>query len=216
MLNIPAEVRRCQNRFSSLFYPLARRRGVLIFKEVNYMNKISKARQQKELVVEEIKAILKESISIVLVDYRGITVEEANRLRRQLTEAGVGYKVFKNTLIDIAAKEVGIVNLSPYLAGLTALAYSPKDPVAPAKIMNETIKKLNKMQIKSGILEGKVIDEQKVKTLADLPSKQELVAKLLGSMIAPVVNLVSVLNGPQRALVYALSSIKDSKEAANG
>jgi len=180
------------------------------------MEKISKAREAKTQVVDEIKNMLKSSSSVVLVDYRGITVEEATRMRRQLSDAGVKYKVYKNTLVDIAAKEAGIENLSKYLSGPTAMALSFKDPVAPAKQIAENIKKLNKMQIKAGILEGKVIDEQQVKTLAELPSKQELVAKLLGTLNAPVANLVGVLSGPQRALVYALNSIKNGKEAANG
>lgn len=180
------------------------------------MEKISRAREIKAQTVSEIKQLLKDSSSVVLVDYKGINVEEATRMRRQLSEAGIKYKVYKNTLVEIAAKEVGIVGLSAHLSGPTAMAFGLSDPVAPAKQISESIKKLNKMQIKAGLLEGKVIDAQSVKVLAELPSKQELVAKLLGSLNAPVVNLVGVLGGPVRAFVYALNSIKESKESANG
>jgi len=180
------------------------------------MEKISKARAIKIQAVGEIKKLLKDSSSIVLVDYKGLNVEEATRLRRQLSDAGVKYKVYKNTLVDIAASEIGIEGLSQYLTGPTAMAFSLNDPIAPAKQIAESIKKLNKMQIKAGVLEGKVIDAQGVKILAELPSKQELVAKLLGSLNAPVANFVGILGGPVRALVYALNSVRESKESANG
>ncbi len=180
------------------------------------MKKISKAKGIKAQSIAEIKQMLQSSASVVLVDYKGINVEEVTRMRRQLSEAGIKYKVYKNTLVEIAAKEVGIEGLSAYLSGPTAMAFGLSDPVAPAKQISESIKKLNKMQIKAGILEGKVIDAASVKVLAELPSKKELVAKLLGSLNAPVSNLVGVLGGPVRAFVYALNSIKEGKESANG
>lgn len=180
------------------------------------MEKISKARVEKLQTVAEIRQLLKKSVSVVLVDYKGLNVEEATRIRRQFAEAGVKYKVYKNTLVELAAKEEGIVGLEAYLKGPTAMAFGLTDPVAPAKQITESIKKLNKMQVKAGILEGKVIDAASVKVLSELPSKQELVAKLLGTINAPVANLVGVLSGPFRAFAYALNSIKESKESANG
>jgi len=180
------------------------------------MERMSKAREIKSQTVAEIKQLLQSSASIVLVDYKGVNVEEVTRMRRQLSEAGVKYKVYKNTLVEIAAREVGITGLSTYLSGPTAMAFGLSDPVAPAKQISESIKKLNKMQIKAGILEGKVIDAASVKVLAELPSKQELIAKLLGSLNTPIANLVGVLGGPVRAFVYTLNSIKESKESANG
>jgi len=178
------------------------------------MIKISQARKVKMQEVAEITEVLKSSVSIVLLDYRGIKVEEANQLRRQLDAASVKYKVYKNTLIQLAANDIGLTGLDSFLTGPTALAFSPADPVAPAKNITEAIKKLNKMQVKAGVLEGKVISAEDVKILAELPSKSELVAKLLGSLNTPVANLVGVLSGPVRALVNVLNSIKDNKETS--
>ena len=95
----------------------------------------------------------------------------------------------------------------------TAIAFSEDDPVAPAKILTEAIRKYRKIEFKTGVVDGKVIDVDGIKALADLPSREELLAKLLGSMNAPIANLVGVLTGPVRALTYALNAIKEQKEA---
>ncbi|HPT79116.1 MAG TPA: 50S ribosomal protein L10 [Candidatus Atribacteria bacterium] len=171
------------------------------------------AREEKVRIVEEIKQKLSQSSSAVLVDYRGLTVEEVTQLRKQFRENNVDYKVYKNTLTELAAKELGYDELIPYLAGPTAIAFGVKDPVAPAKILTENIKKLKKMELKAGLIDGKVIDVDGVKALAELPSREELIAKMLGSMNAPITGLVRVLNGPIRGLVVALNAIREQKEA---
>ncbi|MGI6189865.1 MAG: 50S ribosomal protein L10 [Clostridiales bacterium] len=171
------------------------------------------AKAEKVQVVEELKDRLSNTKSAIFVDYRGLTVEEANNLRKQFREAGVVYKVYKNTLIEIAARELGIEGIIPILEGPTAIAFGIDEPVAPAKILSENINNLKKMEFKAGIVDGKVIDAEGVKALAKLPSKEELIAKMLGSMNAPVANFLSVLSGPMRAFVYALDAVKGQKEA---
>jgi large subunit ribosomal protein L10 len=171
------------------------------------------AREKKAQIVAEIKEKLAESSSAILVDYRGLTVEEVTELRREFRNNGVDYKVYKNTLTELAAKDLGLDELIPYLKGPTAIAFGIKDPVAPAKILTEHMKKLKKMEFKVGVVDGKVIDVDGVKALADLPSREELIAKMLGSMNAPISGLVHVLGGTIRSLLYALNAVKETKEA---
>lgn len=170
-------------------------------------------REQKAQIVEELKGKFTKASSAILVDYKGLNVQEATELRSSFREAGVDYKVYKNTLTEIAVKEVGLEELIPFLEGPTAIAFSEDDPVAPAKILTEAIRKYRKIEFKTGVVDGKVIDVDGIKALADLPSREELLAKLLGSMNAPIANLVGVLTGPVRALTYALNAIKEQKEA---
>lgn len=170
-------------------------------------------REEKVKVVEELKTKFNDSSSVVLVDYKGLNVQEATELRETFREAGVDYKVYKNTLAEIAVKELGYDDLIEYLVGPTAIAFSEDDPVAPAKILTEAIRKYRKMALKGGIVDGKIIDIEGVRELAELPSREELIAKMLGSMNAPISNFVGVLNGTMRALVYALNGIKEQKEA---
>ncbi|NLI60274.1 MAG: 50S ribosomal protein L10 [Clostridiales bacterium] len=170
-------------------------------------------REQKAQIVEELKDRFSKASSAILVDYKGLNVQEATELRNNFRQANVDYKVYKNTLTEIAAKEIGIEEIIPFLEGPTAIAFSDDDPVSPAKILTEAIKKYKKMEFKVGVVDGKVIDVDEIKDLAELPSREELIAKMLGSMNAPITNLVGVLSGPARALVYALNTIKDEKEA---
>lgn len=170
-------------------------------------------KEQKGQVVQELKDRFSNSSSAILVDYKGLTVQEVTELRSNFREAGVDYKVYKNTLTEIAVKDVGLEELIPFLEGPTAIAFSADDPVAPAKILTDAIKKYKKIEFKAGVVDGKVIDVDGVKALAELPSREELIAKMLGSMNAPITNLVGVLSGPTRALAYALNAIKEQKEA---
>ncbi len=171
------------------------------------------AREQKVQVVAEIKDKLSNYSSAILVDYRGLTVAEVTQLRSDFRKNDVDYKVYKNTLIELAAKELGLDDLVPHLEGPTAIAFGVKDPVAPAKILTESIKKLKKMELKAGVVDGKVIDVDGIKVLAELPSREELIAKMLGSMNAPISGLVNVLGGTVRSLLYTLNAIKETKEA---
>lgn len=170
-------------------------------------------KEQKVQIVQELKERFDKASSAILVDYKGLNVQEATELREIFRKAEVDYKVYKNTLTEIAAKEMGLEELIPFLEGPTAIAFSENDPVAPAKILTDAIKKYRKMEFKAGVVDGKVIDVSGVKALAELPSREELIAKMLGSMNAPIANLVGVLSGPARALVYALNAIREQKEA---
>ncbi len=149
--------------------------------------------EEKKKVVAELVEKLKAAQAGVLVDYRGLTVEEDTNLRAKLREAGVEYKVVKNTLTRFAAKEVGYGELDEMLNGPTSLAISETDPVAPAKIISEFAKSNDKIEIKAGFLDGKVITIEEVKTLADTPSREVLIAKIMGSMNAPISKLVRTL-----------------------
>lgn len=173
---------------------------------------MNKNHESKAQVVAAIKEKLEQSQSVVIVDYRGLTVEEDTELRKQLRQAGVEYKVLKNTLVARAANELGIEGLDPFLNGPTAVAFGISDPVAPAKVITEYINKTKKMSVKCGILDGKAIDVARVQALADLPSKEVLLAKMLGSMQAPISGLVTVLGGTVRSLLYAIKAVIEQKE----
>lgn len=168
----------------------------------------------KQAVVEDIKEKLEKSQSLVFLDYRGLTVEEVTNLRVQMRQAGVEYRVLKNTMIKKAADELNIEGLDSILEGPTAVAFGFDDPVAPAKILVDFIKKAKKTEIKAGMLNGRVVSVKEVQALAELPSREELIAKMLGSLNAPVQGLVMVLSGVMRNFVCALNAIKEQKEQA--
>ncbi len=149
--------------------------------------------EQKKQVVADLVELLKSAQAGVLVNYRGITVEQDTELRTKLREAGVEYKVVKNTLTRFAANEVGYQELDEQLNGPTALAVSTTDPIAPAKVIADYAKKVEALEIKAGFLDGKVISLDEVKTLANTPSREVLIAKIMGSMNAPISKLVRTL-----------------------
>ena len=136
---------------------------------------------------------LKSAQAGVVVDYRGLTVEEDTNLRRKLREAGVEYKVVKNTLTRFAAKEVGLEGIDEQLNGPTSIAISADDPVAPAKIISEFAKDNESLKIKAGFLDGNVISLDEINTLAKTPSRDTLIAQIMGSLNAPVSDLVRTL-----------------------
>jgi large subunit ribosomal protein L10 len=169
---------------------------------------------QKKGIVKELSEKIQAAKTIVFVDYRGLTVQQDTELRNALRKAGVDYKVVKNTLTKFAANENGLNELDPHFNGPTAMALSDTDVIAPAKVMAEYAKKYEKLEIKAGVVEGKVFDVEAIKALAALPSKEELIAKALGSMKAPINGLVNVLNGNIRGLVIALNAIAEKKAEA--
>ncbi len=173
-------------------------------------------RPEKQAEVAKIKEELTTAKGVVFADYRGITVAQDTALRRKAREAGVQYRVVKNTLTRIAAKEAGIDGLDKYLEGLTVMAYSTADAVAPAKLISEFIKdsKLKTYEIKAGVVDGVAIDANGVKTLANLPPREVLLAKLMGSMNAPVTGFVNVLHGTLSGFVRALDAVRKQKESA--
>lgn len=167
----------------------------------------------KIAVVNEMKEKLQSAQGAVLVGFTGLSVADVTKLRRKFREGNVEYKVIKNTLTRIAANEVGYEGLSEFLEGPTALAYSTEDAVAPAKILKEFIKetKTEALTVKVGICDGQVIDAAGVEALANLPSREELLAKLVGSMQAPISGLVNVLQGNIRNMVYVLDAVRAKK-----
>ena len=146
--------------------------------------------QQKQGIVEDIKTKFETCKSAVLIDYRGLTVEEVTNLRNKFREAGVEYRVLKNTMIRRAVDALGMEGLEPVLEGPTAVAFGMEDA-----------------------LEGKVVDVAAVKALASLPSREVLLAKVLGSMNAPITGFVTALSGNIRNLLYVLNAIGEKKSA---
>lgn len=150
----------------------------------------------KKGVVAEIAEKLQKSASCVVVDYKGLKVEELTELRNKFREAGIDYKVYKNTLVRRAAAEVG--NMAQFddvnLVGTNAIAFGYEDPVAPAKIVNDFAKTHPKLELKMGFVEGEFYDAENIKKLAEIPSREELIAKLLGSLKAPVSNFVYLVD----------------------
>ena len=148
---------------------------------------------QKQAVVAELAEQLKNSPAGVVVNYQGITVEADTKMRKALREAGVEYKVLKNSLTGRACEEVGLGDMKQYLTGMTAIAIGTTDPVAPAKVLKEYAEKIESFQILAGYLDGAVVDANTVNTLADIPSKEVLIAKLLGSIKSPLYGLAYAL-----------------------
>ena len=147
----------------------------------------------KQPVVAEISAGIANAQSVVLVDYRGLTVEQDTELRKKLREAGVSYKVYKNTMMNFAFKGTEFEGLAPFLNGPSAMAYSSEDATAPARVLAEFAKKANKLEIKAGVVEGTVYDAKGMEAIANIPSREVLIGRLLGSMQSPITNFARVL-----------------------
>ncbi len=173
------------------------------------------ARPDKVAAVAEIQDKLSKSKGVVVTDYRGLDVAQATELRKRLREVGVEYKVVKNTLTILAARESGLDDMVSLLSGPTALAFSYDDPVAPAKIISEFARTNKALEVKGGVLEGKILDDEAVKALALLPSREELLGQVARGMQAPVYGLVNVLQGTIRSVVYALEAVRQQKEEAS-
>ena len=148
----------------------------------------------KQPVVAEIAELFDGAASAVVVDYRGLTVEQDTALRKQLREAGVTYKVYKNTMIRFAAKGTAFEALEPNLEGPTALAVSKTDATAPARVLADFAKKAPALEVKAGVVEGNFYDEAGMKAISSIPSREVLLSKLLGSLQSPITNLARVLN----------------------
>lgn len=172
------------------------------------------ARPEKEAVVEEMRGKFSKAAAVVLADYRGLNVGEVTELRKKLRESGVEYRVVKNTLSAMAAKSADISGLDPFLEGPTAFAFGYKDPVAAAKVLHEFAKNHKNLKIKGGLLNGEVIAAAKVKALADLPSREELLARVVGSMAAPMTTFARLLGAPVRNLGYAFEGLRKARTEA--
>ena len=148
----------------------------------------------KKPIVEEISAAIKDAQSVVLVDYRGLTVEQDTKLRKELREAGVNYKVYKNTMMNFAFKGTDFESLAPYLEGPSAVAISTSDATAPARVLAKFAKSAEALEIKAGVVEGTLYDANGMKSIASIPSRDELLSKLLGSIQSPIANFARVMN----------------------
>ncbi len=148
----------------------------------------------KKPIVEEIAASIKDAQSVVLVDYRGLTVEQDTELRKQLREAGITYKVYKNTMMNFAFKGTDFESLTPYLEGPSAVAISTEDATAPARVLCKFAKTANALEVKGGVVEGLVYDAKGIENISKIPSREELLSKLLGSIKSPITNFARVMN----------------------
>ncbi|ABY41363.1 50S ribosomal protein L10 [Bacillus mycoides] len=162
---------------------------------------MSKVIETKQQVVTEIAEKLRASKSTIVVDYRGLTVSEATELRKNLREAGVEFKVYKNSLTRRAAESAEMAELNEFLTGPNAIAFSNEDVVAPAKVLNDFAKNHEALEIKAGVIEGKLVTLDEVKAIATLPSREGLLSMLL-----------SVLQAPIRNLALATKAVADQKE----
>ncbi len=147
----------------------------------------------KKPIVDEISELLKDAKSAVLVDYRGLTVEQDTALRKQLREAGVVYKVYKNTMINFAVKGTEFEELSKHLEGPTAIAVSNEDATAPARVLYNFAKDAEALELKAGVVEGTYYDADGIKLIATIPSREELLSKFLGSIQSPITNFARVI-----------------------
>ncbi|AIF42037.1 50S ribosomal protein L10 [Virgibacillus sp. SK37] len=157
--------------------------------------------EKKKQIVEEIADKFRASQTAVVVDYRGLDVAEVTELRKQLREAGIDFKVYKNTMTRRAVEAAELNDLSDVLVGPNAVAFSTEDVVAPARILNDFAKKHEALEIKGGVIEGKVATLEQIKELADLPNYEGMVSMLL-----------SVLQAPVRNFAYATKAIAEQKE----
>ena len=148
----------------------------------------------KKPIVEEISATIKDAQSVVLVDYRGLTVAQDTELRKQLREAGVTYKVYKNTMMNFAFKGTDFESLAPYLDGPNAMAVSTTDATAPARVLAKFAKDAKQLEIKAGVVEGTLYDANGMKAISEIPSREELLSKLLGSIQSPIANFARCMN----------------------
>ena len=156
---------------------------------------------KKAQIVDEVAEKFNAAASVVIADYRGLTVEEVTTLRKQLREAGVEMKVIKNSILSRAAKQAGLEGLDEVFTGPTAVAFSNDDVVAPAKIMDEFSKDAKALELKGGIIEGKVASLEEITALAKLPNREGLLSMLL-----------SVLQEPVRNVAYAVNAVAESKD----
>lgn len=162
---------------------------------------MSNVMESKQQLVDDIAAQLKESVSTIVVNYRGLSVSQMTELRKNLREAGVEFKVYKNTMTRRAAEKAELTELNEFLTGPNAIAFSNEDVIAPAKVLYNFAKEHEALEIKAGVLEGKFTPAEDVNAIASLPSKDGLVSMLL-----------SVLQAPVRNFAYAVKAVGEDKE----
>lgn len=169
-------------------------------------------RKEKERIVAELQESLEGTKTAIFTDYRGLNVAEITLLRNQLRQASVKYRVVKNALIKLAFKNTDLEPLIDRISGPTALAFSYDDPISPAKILEKFSKNQPKLEIKGGIVEGRVVDQDGVKKLAEIPSREVLLGWLISVLGAGPTNLVTVLSANLQKLLQVLNAIRLQKE----
>lgn len=167
--------------------------------------------EQKKQVVQEIKEKLEKSESVVLMDYQGLNVADVTDLRKQCRENNVEYKVYKNTMLRFALHEFGVEGLDEYLEGTNAVAFAYEDPSSAAKVAYKFAKGNDKLEIKVGLVSKDIFDVNQLKQLSKLPSKEVLIAQVLGGLNGPIQGFANVLNGTMKGLVVALNQIAEQK-----
>jgi large subunit ribosomal protein L10 len=168
--------------------------------------------EDKKQFVAELHQRFEKSKVVILTDYKGLDVATMTELRRRLREADVEYQVIKNTMLKRASEGTGVEKIKDEFFGTSAIALSYNDPVAPAKVLTEFAKKNEKLNIRVGVLHGKVLDIAAIKSLANLPSREQLLAQVLSAMIAVPTSLVTALSDVPRRMVNVLQAIKKQKE----
>jgi len=171
-------------------------------------------KNEKSEIISEIKELLESSTAVYLTDYHGINVEDISSLRNQFRNEGVRYKVFKNTLVNRALNEIGKYDkIADHLIGMTGFGFTTTNPIAPAKIINKYFNDKEKLSLKACYIEGEYFEGSELKTLATLPTKNELIASIMGSLDSPVSGIVGAINAVMRDLVSVVEQISQ-REAA--
>lgn len=170
-------------------------------------------RTEKTQAVEDLKQSFQKSGVTLLADYQGLKVSEMTKLRQELRKSSAELKVLKNTLASLALKDTEMAGLAQHFVGTNAVILSQGDPVTPAKILVKFAKEFEKAKIKGGFLSGKLLSAAEIEALSKLPSREEMLSKLLGSMLAPAQNWVNVLSAVPRQVATVLAAIRDKKTA---
>jgi large subunit ribosomal protein L10 len=169
---------------------------------------------EKERLVAEIKGRLQGPGGVIMADYRGLSVKDMQTLRVRLRDAGGEITVYKNSLAQIAITELGLPSMDEFLEGPTAFVFTPVDPVTSAKALVDFAKEFKVLSVKGGLIEGRVVSAEQVKSIAALPSREELVSKLMGALLNPVRNFMAMANAPVGAFARTLRAVADQKAAA--
>lgn len=172
------------------------------------------SKSAKNEIIEQFSEIFKANPSVLLIEYKGLSVKEIEGLRSNLKGADTKFTVVKNTLLRKAAKDTDVEQLNDLLVGPTAIAVCESDPTAAAKVFVDTAKDLPALVIKGGVVEGSVVGAEEITALSKLPSRQEMMAQLLGALSSPMSNLLGSLTQLQSKLLYALEAVKDTKTDA--
>ena len=170
--------------------------------------------QSKLDMLAKVSESLEASKGLFVIDYRGLTVKEAEELRHSLRENGAVMKVYKNNIVKIALEKAGLPAIDYVLVGTTACVFYENDPVDAAKVVKEASKKFNKLEFRGGITDGVVVNAEQAIAIADLPTREELIAKFVGCISNPLSGIVRVCNGSAQGLVTALDALVDQKNAA--